>query len=343
MTAPSGPNHRGPRPASRRRALVGWGSVGLSVALVVACVGLVDARQVLAQLASLDARWLAVAFLLGLAQLGLLGLRWSRVARELGLELGWLEATWEYSLSVLGNQVLPTGVAGDGLRGVRHSRASQAPAGLVFEALALDRISGQLALWLVVLLTLPLTLTAGLIEPQSLAIAAAAGGATLCSVWALGTWSKRRGRLAGRLFERLARSSQLLLDPRRASVHLPSSLLLVALTLLQLYVAGRSIGVSLPMGQLGWLGPLILVASSVPSFFGGWGIRESASAMLFASAGLASSTGVAVSIVYGTFSLVISIPAVGVLFLAARARPRTSDLARAASPERTAEQLAVDP
>ena len=35
-------------------------------------------------------------------RLGLLGLRWSRIARELGLELGWLQATTEYALSLLG-------------------------------------------------------------------------------------------------------------------------------------------------------------------------------------------------------------------------------------------------
>jgi len=42
----------------------------------------------------------------------------------------------------------------------------------------------------------------------------------------------------------------------------------------------------------------ILLAASVPSFFGGWGIREGASAILFGSVGLGSSSGVAVSLVF---------------------------------------------
>ena len=96
-------------------------------------------------------------------------------------------------------------------------------------------------------------------------------------------------------------------------MHMPLSLLLVGLTLLQVYVAARAIGVELPWLQLLWLGPLILVAGSIPTFFGGWGIREGASALLFVAAGMPQCNGVAVSMVYGSFALVISLPGFMVL------------------------------
>jgi phosphatidylglycerophosphate synthase len=60
---------------------------------------------------------------------------------------------------------------------------------------------------------------------------------------------------------------------------------------------------------------LVLVAATIPSFFGGWGIRESACAVLFAAAGMAESAGLAVSVAYGVFALVISLPGVVVLLL----------------------------
>jgi uncharacterized protein (TIRG00374 family) len=297
------------------------------VAVVVATVGVADTRRVWSQLANIDTRWLSLAFALGLVQLGVLGLRWSRVANELGLPLGWLKATSEYALSTLGNQVLPSGIAGDGLRAVRHAKSS-GDRGLlvVLEALALDRASGQLALWLVVLVSAPLTVRAGIVNVQGLLFG---GIALLALVTSLVLIARRIPRLERPLANTLRvvrRAVVFLLSPRGAAVHLPLSLVFVACTLLQLYVAARAIGVVLPWLSLLWLGPLILVAASVPTFFGGWGIREGASALLFAAAGMPQSTGVAVSVVYGTFSLLISLPGLGVLlFDSDRSRARPSD------------------
>lgn len=290
--------------------------------LVVASITFADSRQVLAQLKTVDMRWLGLSFGIGLAQIGLLGLRWSRVAVALGLPLSWLKATTEYALSVLGNQVLPSGIAGDGLRGLRHSKSSKETGMLVvFEALALDRFSGQLALWLIVLLTAPLTLAAGIVDAASLALAIGFALAAAVTIGVLAPRLSRLRRHTTRAGFWLRRSAVFLLSPRGAAVHLPLSLVLVGLTLLQLYVAARAIGVVLPWLQLLWLGPLIMVAASIPSFFGGWGIREGASAILFAAAGMPQSTGVAVSMVYGSFALVISLPGIVVLLFDAERTP----------------------
>jgi phosphatidylglycerophosphate synthase/uncharacterized membrane protein YbhN (UPF0104 family) len=296
----------------RRRVALAWFSVALSVVLVAASVSWAGSKQVFALLKQVDTRWLGAAFALGAVQLALLGLRWSRVARELGTELPWLRATTEYALSLLGNQVLPFGVAGDGLRGVRQAQSSAAGWWRTFEALALDRASGQLALWLVILVTAPLSVQAGILSASGLAAAAlisALGGLTL-------GWLVFRCRPlephTARLRPPIARAARLLFSSR-ALIHLPLSLLLVAASALQLYVAARALGIVLPWVELGWLGPLVLVAASVPSFFGGWGVREGACALLFAAAGMPESSGVAVSVVYGVFALVTSLPAVVVL------------------------------
>jgi uncharacterized membrane protein YbhN (UPF0104 family)/phosphatidylglycerophosphate synthase len=328
MTAafPPADSGRAPLSTPRRASGLTWTSIALSVGLVLASIGLADSRRVLAQLERVDTRWLGVAFFIGLVQLGLLGLRWSRLARALGLNLGWLKATMEYALSLLGNQVLPSGIAGDGLRAIRHARSSPDTRLLpVVEALALDRASGQLALWLVVLASLPFTIRAGIVDVEvlGLCLLGLAGSAALLwfTLSRVTRWQAARARGA----RALRRLGTLLLSPRGMLVHLPLSLVLVGLLLLQLWVAARAIGIELPWLQLLWLGPLILVAASVPSFFGGWGVREGASALLFAAAGLPQSTGVAVSMVYGAFSLVISLPGLFVLlFDSERARASLS-------------------
>lgn len=297
-------------PIVRRKPPAGltWTSVALSAALVVAAVSSADSKQVIAQLERVDTRWLWLAFAINVVQLALLGVRWSRVASMLGLRLSWVKATSEYALSTLTNQVLPSGVAGDGLRALRHAKSSEQSLLSVFEALALDRLSGQVAIWLVVLCGLPLMARAGIVDLSRVELGSfLVVGVALGAWWVASRWRHSRSGVE-RAQQWLRKAGRVLLAPRNAAVHLPLSLLLVVCSLLQLYVAARAIGVALPLLQLFWLGPLILVAATVPSFFGGWGIREGASALLFGAAGMAESTGVAVSMVYGTFALVSSVP-----------------------------------
>jgi uncharacterized membrane protein YbhN (UPF0104 family) len=159
-----------------------------------------------------------------------------------------------------------------------------------------------------------LTVAAGIVDVSSLALSAGLIGAGGLCLWMVASRVPRWQRHVTGLRRLLSRTVRFLVSPRGASVHLPLSLLLVLFTLFQLYIAARAIGITLPLLQLFWLGPLILVAASIPSFFGGWGIREGASALLFAAAGMSESTGVAVSLVYGSFALVISLPSLLVLW-----------------------------
>jgi len=289
-------------------------SVLCSVSLIAVSVALVDSRQVAARLKATDTRWLFAFFATYVVELGLLGLRWANIARHLGIPLGWRRASAEYSLSMLINQLLPTGIAGDGLRAVRHARRCRARTfPQILEALALDRVSGQIGLALIVLSSLPFMLQAKLVDGRSLSLGL---GGFFAAVVVLGLALRQVPKSSHRLSSTrafMSRATRLLLSPRRAAVHLPLSLLLVAGLLLQLYFAARAVGISLDGHLLFWLGSLVLLAASVPSFFGGWGIREGASAVLFASAGLPSSTGVAVSLVFGAFLLVCALPGVVVL------------------------------
>ncbi|HTV24999.1 MAG TPA: lysylphosphatidylglycerol synthase domain-containing protein [Polyangiaceae bacterium] len=296
---------------TRRRLAAIWFSIALSVVFVVASIAIAGSRQVFEHLRRVDTRWLGAASALGGLQLALLGLRWSRVSRELGIPLGWWRATTEYALSLLGNQVLPTGIAGDGLRGVRQAQTSEQSYWAIFEALAIDRASGQLALWLVVLASAPLSARAGIVSWSTLAAGALGAVVVLAALaWVVFRW-RAIERYTTPLRPSLARAASLLLSSR-ALIHLPLSLLLVACSVLQLYVAARALGISLPWFELVWIGPLVLVAASIPSL-GGWGFRESACGLSFAAAGMTESAGVAVSVVYGVFALVVSMPAVVVL------------------------------
>jgi uncharacterized membrane protein YbhN (UPF0104 family) len=312
----------------RRRWMMALGSFALSAALLAVCLLVVDARQVSDRLSQAEPRWLLAFFGVYVLQVLLLGLRWSLISEQLGVPLRWRRACMEYGLSMLINVLLPTGFAGDGWRALRHSGRSPAH-GLpkILETLALDRLSGQVALLLTVLAGAPFAIRTGLVSPLGAALALGAFSALL---WAVSRWARQASQGSGwgasaRRFVR--RAAAVLLLPRRSAAHLSLSLLMVATLLVQLWLAARAAGIVLDVALLFWLGPLISLSASVPSFFGSWGIREGASALLFASAGLPSSAGVAVSLLVNTFSLVSALP--GALVLLADGHATRGELERA--------------
>jgi glycosyltransferase 2 family protein len=293
----------------RRPQALALTSVVLSAGLVVLSIVLVDARQVLARLEAADPRWLVAFFAVYVVQIVLLGLRWSTISRAVGVPLSWRRASAEYALSILVNQLLPTGIAGDGLRAVRHARRAVGHSfARIVEALALDRVSGQLALILIALVSAPWTIEHGLIRAKTFWLAGALLSAALMVLMYAAWTAPRGGGLAARAGGFFRRAAAALVEPRRAAVHLTISLLMIGTCLAQLGFAARAIGLDLDLELLFWLGPLILLAASVPSFFGGWGIREGASAILFGSIGMGSSAGVALSLVFGAFALVCALP-----------------------------------
>ena len=306
-------------PGTRRRPWLALGGVALSAALVALCVICVDAGEVRQRLSAVEPRWLLAFFAVYIVQIGLLGLRWSSIARQLGVPLHWRRASAEYALSLLLNHVLPTGLAGDGLRAVRHSRRCPRHGfPQILEALALDRISGQLALVLAVVVSIPITVRAGLLPLSSVLLAASALGALGAAVYA---WTRRRAASRAPLVGiavHLRRARSVMLTPSRAALHLPVSVLLTGTLVLQLWLAARAAGIVLDWRHLCWLGPLIVLATSLPSFFGSWGVREGASALLFSSVGLQSSAGVSVSLLLGCFTLVSALPGAVVLLFDSR-------------------------
>jgi len=325
MTTVSSDAHAGAAPAAaeptrRRSSGLTWTSLALSGGLLIGIIAFADSRQVLAQLKHIDTRWLGAAFVLSLLQLVVLGARYAYIARTLGLPLTWLKASTEYALSMLVNQIFPTGIVGDGLRAVRQAKHNEATLGPAVEAVALDRLSGHVVLWFVALATAPFGFGTTLIDFGRMGFALAAVGLVTCLAAMLVARIKRLERLRRNVAGFARRAAHVLLAPKQALVHVPLSLALIGLILLQFYVCARAVDADLSLRQLLWIGPLILLAMSLPSFFAGWGIREGASALLFAAIGLGGSTGVAVALAFGAFSLIVALPgAVVLLFDSSRA------------------------
>lgn len=300
------------RPSKR----ASWLVTGLSLVLVGAAIAFADPAKVFAQLRGVNLGWLGLSFALSLLQTSVLGLRWTRIAALLGLEVRWWRATLECSLSIALNALLPGAALGDGLRALRHAHGGRRGFGSSLEAVAIDRVSGQLGLLLIVGLGLPWTWKV-LVAGHATALSARTVGVSLAVLLLVcaGLVFASRSVVGRRVQAMLLRAGRMLFTAKAAAHHLPLSMGLVLMLVLQFDLAARALGVSLPLAQLLGLVPLVLLASSLPSSFGGWGLREVVSGALFAGSGVGGSTGVAVCVVFGAFAVIVAAPGLLVLLL----------------------------
>lgn len=263
---------------------------------------------------------LVAALALSVVQVVISAWRWRFTAARLGIHLPMGHAVAEYYLATLINQTLPGGFLGDASRALRHGtgrggyRGDKAesvrpvPMHKAVHAVVIERLSGQMALFPVVALSLLFT-PAGMTlwrhadSPLgTLQSAALILGALLLitAVLALLFWRTAK-RLGQDVFEALIRWP--------APVWQQGSSLLVIMTYIAIYfLAARALQIDIATLVLLPLIPLVLMSMLVPFTVSGWGVREGTAAALWAMMGLPPAEGVAISVTYGLLILVSSLP-----------------------------------
>lgn len=310
--------------------------LGASLLVLIVTLAVVDTTKLWELLGTLDPSWLLAALALASLQFVLLGARWWFIAGRLGVPLTYRRALTEYYLSTLLNQVLPFGVLGDALRAVRHTHGVQAdksttqPASLVLLAIMLDRASGQLALWFVVLVVAPgwwgkLVSAIGYRGIPALLSLAALSAAALWLSWV----ALRRGRWALTLRALFQAGGRILFSPKNLAVHFALSLALVAGHIGVFACAAHALGLALALGTAIRIVPLILVAATLPAFFAGWGMREATAAALYHLTQSSATEGVTVSLVFGAIGLVASLP--GLFAVIGRTRETPTKIGQSSS------------
>jgi hypothetical protein len=278
----------------------------VSVALLMVVARSLDAGGVLLRLSEMDGAWVSLALALSVAQVVVLAWRWRFTAGRLGIALPLRAAVAEYYLGLLLNQILPGGVSGDVARAWRHARV-EAAAGPAVRAVILERATAQAVMTTVAVGSVLLLPSLGPWVRFGVALAALVAGLVFVAA-ALG------GSRSGTLADRVRVDARAALLGRRALPAQSITAMLVVGSYLAMYViAARAIGVGTPViGLLPLVAP-VLMTMVIPVTIAGWGIREGAAAVLWASVGMSPEEGVAISMAYGFLVLVSSAPGVIVL------------------------------
>ncbi|MDA1092649.1 MAG: lysylphosphatidylglycerol synthase transmembrane domain-containing protein [Acidobacteria bacterium] len=292
-----------------------------TVALLVGLAWWFDLEDVVGRLLAMRVGWVATALGLSVIQVAVLAWRWCFTARRLGVTLSFGEAWREYYLSIFLNQVLPGGVVGDVSRAWRQARGAAGgqdrAGGPAVRAVIFERVSAQAVMTtgaVVSLLALPSVVG----QPSGPMVAMTVAMALLIAA-ATAVWVRRQASaqsVTGRVLAELADSH---FSPSVFAVQLATGLFIVGTYLATYIVSARAVGIETPSLVLLPLVAPVLMTMVIPVTIAGWGLRESAAALLWGAVGLTAADGVTVSVAYGVIVLVGSLPGALVLALARRA------------------------
>jgi uncharacterized membrane protein YbhN (UPF0104 family) len=220
-----------------------------------------------------------------------------------------------YYASAFFSQVLPS-IGGDLVR-VLYGRAFGVTSGPIIISVLLDR---GLALAALLFVALPALLFLAPIDPGHMVLrsvglvagsglAAAYGGCLMLR-------AVRRSRIWTSLpqwIQTLVASGDWSLTSRTGLGRLiPLSALVHLLSIAAIFLAAHAVHVPLTFPVVLAIGPILLLAQVLPISVGGWGVREAAAVALLAMTGVDATSALLVSIMFGIFLLLATLP--GVLF-----------------------------
>lgn len=253
-----------------------------------------------AALLQADWRWLLLSFLLMSGSLFLRAYRWLLLLRGSGARVGFWRLTELYFVGNFFNAFLPSGFGGDVVRVLEATK--DVPLDVATGTVFLDRMAGLIMLFVMALVMWPFTA----VNPGTEIMAFTAVAAILSLVaialllehnlivrygrWLPGPLSPQGNGLVAKVLQAVqACGWRAVLGALAVSVLF--NLMLVAWSA----AAGAALGLEVAFSYYLAVVPIWSVALLVPSI-GGLGVREALTPMLFAGAGVAQETAVALSI-----------------------------------------------
>lgn len=268
-----------------------------------------DIRQIILILNGFDGTMGLIMAAVNILLIFLFALRWQRIALDLDFKLPYanmVRATW---LAAFLGQFGPTIVIAEATR-FQMLRKYATMTQLVASQI-LDRVSGQIVLFAIVLLLIPFYNIDLKLSILKLLMCLVSFALLLSVIIRL------RYRSMSALLQGATGKTIKLLGKKGLFSHYSLSLAIQSLLILNFTFAAHGLGVVDQLWKLILLTPLVFaVLTLLPISISDWGSRETASIILLAPTGLSAELIVSISVIYGLLHLFVALP--GGLFLIRR-------------------------
>lgn len=285
--------------------------IAVTAALLYFALRGTDFTDLARRLKGLHVAWMAAAVAVLFAQLALVVVRWSKIAGYCGADLPLPQGTHYTLIASFFNQVLPSTVGGDAARIWMFARDGAGWSKSTYSVL-LDRFFGLLGLALMVVISLPWSLTLIKSPGGQLALLAIGmcciGGAAVFVALGYLRWHRLMEWAPTRhLIQMSVTTREIMFSPRAIALVTILSLVVHTLSVVAAWCAAQSVDAPFQFGQALLLLPPVLLIASVPISIAGWGVRESAFVLAFSYAGLSQADGLIVSVLFGAAFFILGL------------------------------------
>jgi uncharacterized protein (TIRG00374 family) len=301
-----------------KRTLLLSAKVGVSLALLAYLFVTTDLAALLRRVRTGDTLLLALAVLLYVAMLGVSAWRWRLLLDAQGFPVPLRRLTSSYLVASFFNNFLPSNIGGDVIRVRDSSRLAGATTGLSLAVVAVDRILGFGALYVLAVAAFILGgasvrhLAGARVVLLGLFLVFSAlayvfflpGRATRLMAWT----GLLKAEFARRQFETVQAAVHVYRERMGAvSTAFLASLALQGLVVMYFYSIAHALKIALPLSACFLMVPLCTLLQAVPVSFNGWGLRESLYSLYFAQVGLSRESALAFSLVGAGLIVLLSL------------------------------------
>ncbi|MBM3504711.1 MAG: flippase-like domain-containing protein [Alphaproteobacteria bacterium] len=291
--------------------------VVVSGALLTILAYSVDLREVSRELASIQPVFLVFALLIEIGLTAVATIRWQLVLGSLDVWVGFPAALRNLWVGIFFNQTLPSAIGGDALR-MYEARRLGISLRVSISSVLVDRLMGLAAVVVLVVLGQPFYFAVVPDQRMAWGLAAVAVAGVAGFAVLLAFPSVRPLWLRGRLWDMIAALADdfraLVRRPRHAVAALSLSILMQIGTGCLIWILAAALGISLPVWIVILMMMPIVLFTMLPISIAGWGTREGAFVVGFGILGVAAPEALALSVLYGIFLIVFSLPG-GALWL----------------------------
>jgi uncharacterized membrane protein YbhN (UPF0104 family) len=281
-----------------RRILFSTIKILISAALLYLALRKVNLSELASRINITSLGWIGMAIAVTFLQIFVGVLRWREISAECGAPLATRQAMRFNLIGTFFNQTLPSSIGGDAVRLWLVARGGAGWRAATY-SIFVDRAIGMISLALIIVASLPWSYNL-ISDPNGRSallvvdFAALAGGVGFLVLGWL-PWPS----LTHHLYACSVIANRMIFSREHGPAIAVLSMLVHVLAVVIAWCVVQSIAAPVLFGQVFQLVPPVMLITMLPISIAGWGVREATMGLAFGYAGLATSEGVNVSLLFG--------------------------------------------
>ncbi|HKH00501.1 MAG TPA: lysylphosphatidylglycerol synthase transmembrane domain-containing protein [Bradyrhizobium sp.] len=292
-----------------RQILLSTVKVLISAALLYLALRNVNLPQLASRISLASLGWIGLAIGLTFLQIFAGVLRWREIGAQCGAPLATRQAMRFNLIGTFFNQTLPSSIGGDAVRLWLVARGGAGWRAATY-SIFVDRAIGLIALAIVVVASLPWSYSlisnpagrSALLFVDLLALAGGLGFLVLGRLrwlWLNRWWGTHHIHACAVIANRV------IFSRRHGPIVAVLSITVHVLAVVIAWCVVQSIAAPVSFDQVFQLIPPVMLITMLPISIAGWGVREATMGLAFGYAGLVTSEGVNVSLLFGAVSFIV--------------------------------------